>query len=72
MNTVTEAKSTHTTDGITALMLLLCSYLLSGQTPMEAISALYEIETINSDEVDVLNRVITADSFMNRVFNQGV
>ena len=67
-----DAKSTHTTDGITALMLLLCSYLLSGQTPMEAISALYEIETINSDEVDVLNRVITADSFMNRVFNQGV
>ena len=60
----------HTTDGITALVLLLCVNLLSGKTPAEAISSLYEIEEINVDEVEVLNRVISADSFMNQIFNQ--
>lgn len=60
----------HTTDGITGLVLLLCVNLLSGKTPAEAISSLYEIEEINVDEVEVLNRVISADSFMNQIFNQ--
>lgn len=60
----------HTTDGITGLVLLLCVSLLSGKTPAEAISSLYEIEEINVDEVEVLNRVISADSFMNQIFNQ--
>lgn len=60
----------HTTDGITGLVLLLCVNLLSGKTPTEAISSLYEIEEINVDEVEVLNRVISADSFMNQIFNQ--
>lgn len=60
----------HTTDGITGLVLLLCVNLLSGKTPAEAISSLYEIEDINVDEVEVLNRVISADSFMNQIFNQ--
>ena len=60
----------HTTDGITGLVLLLCVNLLSGKTPAEAISSLYEIEEINFDEVEVLNRVISADSFMNQIFNQ--
>ena len=57
----------HTTDGITGLVLLLCVNLLSGKTPAEAISSLYEIEEINVDEVEVLNRVISADSFMNQM-----
>ena len=60
----------HTTDGITGLVLLLCVNLLSGKAPAEAISSLYEIEEINVDEVEVLNRVISADSFMNQIFNQ--
>ena len=60
----------HTTDGITGLVLLLCVNLLSGKTPAEAISSLYEIEEINVDEVEVLNRVISADSFMNQIVNQ--
>jgi len=60
----------HITDGITGLVLLLCVNLLSGKTPAEAISSLYEIEEINVDEVEVLNRVISADSFMNQIFNQ--
>ena len=60
----------HTTDGITGLVLLLCVNLLSGKTPAEAISSLYEIEEINVDEVEVLKRVISADSFMNQIFNQ--
>lgn len=60
----------HTTDGITGLVLLLCVNLLSGKTPAEAISSLYEIEEINVDEVEVLNRIISADSFMNQIFNQ--
>ena len=60
----------HTTDGITGLVLLLCVNLLSGKTPAEAISSLYEIEEINVDEVEVLNRVISADSIMNQIFNQ--
>lgn len=60
----------HTTDGITGLVLLLCVNLLSGKTPAEAISSLYEIEEINVDEVEALNRVISADSFMNQIFNQ--
>lgn len=60
----------HTTDGITGLVLLLCVNLLSEKTPAEAISSLYEIEEINVDEVEVLNRVISADSFMNQIFNQ--
>ena len=60
----------HTTDGITGLVLLLCVNLLSGKTPAEAISSLYEIEEINVDEVEVLNRVISADSFMKQIFNQ--
>lgn len=60
----------HTTNGITGLVLLLCVNLLSGKTPAEAISSLYEIEEINVDEVEVLNRVISADSFMNQIFNQ--
>ena len=60
----------HTTDGITGLVLLLCVNLLSGKTPAGAISSLYEIEGINVDEVEVLNRVISADSFMNQFFNQ--